>query len=577
MMLHIINRLLLIKGYSQDVINNCLAQVPDENKVNFLNQYLDNVERTIAYKLSKLCVDENTFYQWMNYVAQCKSTQTNEQILTILEQYVPESKLELVQTDQSQPQAPVQQEVQQQVQEQPKEQPQQQAQVQQEVQQEVQQPQQEQPKEQPQQEVQQPQQEVQQQVQEQPKEQNNLVQNPSSDSKELAEQIRTKRKEIDTLIHDCSLLIDKTKIGPFMNDNHLNCPSYHKLMPEIKNAIANKRRQSINKFWYEKYRPELVEEIIFPNQVLKEQITAFVEKGIISGNCMFYGRGGVGKTTTNIVLMNSVLKHINDRHVLGKGVSAIEDLKGWLNAKPYGEQKIVIAEEFDRLSDAAQTELKNGLMEKYNNVVFLASSNKLHKIDSALLTRFTLVAKMDTIDLEGLYKKLEFILTNERQQFTKEDLDQFINTHKLKGIRSILNLLQLSCYLNVFDPNRTSMFIGNSGAEYELIGMAKWYFNALQALPKQDLVNLTYNLNYNQDINNVRSQMTYILNSNHSINLEFIYEELIMDPAIYLPTRNLIEKFYQDSELKKIPVMHFETMLNEIILDLIKSKDIYVA
>ena len=73
---------------------------------------------------------------------------------------------------------------------------------------------------------------------------------------------------------------------------------------------------------------------------------------------MFFGQGGVGKTTTNIVLMNAVLESVKDRFVLERKVQDIEDLKGWLRASPIGRQKIVIAEEFDRLSDAAQTEIK---------------------------------------------------------------------------------------------------------------------------------------------------------------------------------------------------------------------------
>ena len=35
--------------------------------------------------------------------------------------------------------------------------------------------------------------------------------------------------------------------------------------------------------------------------------------------------------------------------------------------------------------------------------------------------------------------------------------------------------------------------------------------------------------------------------------------------------------FYQDSEIKKLPTMHFEAMLNDIIMEVLKSKDIFAG
>lgn len=391
---------------------------------------------------------------------------------------------------------------------------------------------------------------------------------------DLSSKIREKQQLINNLVYELSLLQDQTKIGPFMNENHLYCPSYKNLIPEMQNVISHKRKMTINKFWFEKYRPEVIEEVIFPNQIIKEQIQSYVDNGYIGGHCMFYGPGGVGKTTVNIILMNTVLRNIKDQFILDRKIESVDKLKGWLNSKPIGRQKIVIAEEFDRLSDAAQTELKNGLLEKYQNVIFLASSNKLHKIDSALISRFTLVAKFDTAPVDELFKKCKFILTNERIQFLDQDLLEFIEGNKTKGLRSIINLLQLSCHNNIFDKTRTSFFIGNSGTEFEMINYIKWYISYLVQLDKQTLYNLSYNLNTIPDIANARGQITYTLNSNYSINLDFIFDELLAE-NLYLPVKNLIQSYYQDLELKKIPVLHFEAMLNDIILEILKSKDIY--
>ena len=567
-MYRIILKLLLIKGYNNETIQATLAQHNPPDPAGFLNNYLDNEERTIAHKLGTLCIDDATFIQWTDYVKQCKDAgYTNTQILEVLEPYAPTKQLieddngslSIGKEEATQEGIPVQEET---------TPAQETIPVQESIQEAT-----------PVYQLLQGEETV--AVKEVVQE---IVDSKSLDSynfdyadkKELDNEIRNTQTLIADNVYKLSLLKDKTKQGPYINESYLDCPSYKKMIPQIQNVIVEKRKMSIQKFWYEKYRPELVEEIVFPNEVIKETIHDYVDNRFIKGHCMFFGQGGVGKTTTNIVLMNAVLESVKDRFILERKVQDIEDLKGWLRASPIGRQKIVIAEEFDRLSDAAQTEIKNGLMEKYDNVVFLASTNKLHKIDSALLSRFTLVAKFDVAPVEELAKKCSTILSNERISYKMEDVTRFAEANKLKGLRTIINNLQLSCYNNIFDADRTSFFIGNSGAEFDVLQNIKWYIQAVVALDKNALYQLSYNLNFIPDIAKVRQNITYILQSNYSLNLEYIYTELLNE-QIYLPIKNLITDYYQDSELKKLPSMHFEAMLNDIIMETLKSKDIFNA
>ena len=562
----IIIKLLLLKGYSLETINETINTHNPTDQVEFLSLYLDNEEKVILQKLSVLCTDDNTLTQWTEYIGQCKGAGvTNAQIITTLEAYVPTTQVQTVQevqtiqTIQTVQEPIVQDELNMVPDEVLKEEPQ----VEKEPEPVYQSLQGEETVA------------VKEVVQE-------IVDLKKLDSynfdyetkSQLDEEIKKTQTTISDSVYKLSLLKDKTKQGPFMNESYLDCPSYKKMIPQIQNVIVEKRKLSINKFWYEKYRPELVEEIVFPNEVIKETIHDYVDNRFIKGHCMFFGQGGVGKTTTNIVLMNAVLESVKDRFVLERKVQDIEDLKGWLRASPIGKQKIVIAEEFDRLSDAAQTEIKNGLMEKYDNVIFLASTNKLHKIDSALLSRFTLVAKFDVAPVEELAKKCATILSNERISYKMSDVIKFAENNKLKGLRTIINNLQLSCYNNIFDADRTSFFIGNSGAEFDILQNIKWYIAAIVNLDKNSLFQLSYNLNVIPDIAKVRQNITFILQSNYSLNLEYVYTELLNE-QIYLPIKNLVTDYYQDSELKKLPTMHFEAMLNDIIMETLKSKDIF--
>ena len=387
--------------------------------------------------------------------------------------------------------------------------------------------------------------------------------------RQLEEEIKEKMDKV--------LLLKKPYMfgNNYVNDNYKHCPSFYKLLPQIQNAIIKRREQKSNEKWFEKYRPELVEEILFPNQVIKETINEYVDNKRIAGNCMFYGFGGVGKTTTNIVLMNSVLENVADRFFLDRKVESVDELKGWLNKKPIGKQKIVIAEEFDRLSDAAMTELKNGLMEKYEYVVFLASTNKIHKIDEALLTRFTLISKFETAQVQDITAKCKYILTNERVNFTEENLAFFVEQNKLKGIRTILNNLQLSCYMGVFEPKRTAFFVGDSGTEYDMISWIKWYINYLIQLNKDQLWYLSYDLNQDQNVAKIRATILETLLANYSLNYEYIFLELLKD-NLFLPIKNCVNMYYQDIDSKRVKSMHFEAMLNDFITILFTTKDVYL-
>ena len=111
----------------------------------------------------------------------------------------------------------------------------------------------------------------------------------------------------------------------------------------------------MQKPWFEKHRPEKFEEVVFESELVRNKIKDFLDQGYISGNLLSYGPGGTGKTTINKVLAWAIIKHEADVFILGKGVKDIEDLKAWLPLQPQGsKQKIVIAEEFDRLSKEAQ-------------------------------------------------------------------------------------------------------------------------------------------------------------------------------------------------------------------------------
>ena len=93
----------------------------------------------------------------------------------------------------------------------------------------------------------------------------------------------------------------------------------------------------MQKPWFEKHRPETIDDVVFESPIVEQKIRDFLSQGYISGNMLSYGPGGTGKTTINKVLAWAIIKSEADLFILGKGVKDVEDLKviwtSYLNIK----------------------------------------------------------------------------------------------------------------------------------------------------------------------------------------------------------------------------------------------------
>ena len=230
----IIIKLLLLKGYSLETINETINMHNPTDQVEFLSLYLDNEEKVILQKLGVLCTDDNTLTQWTEYIGQCKGAGvTNAQIIATLEAYVPTTQVQEVQAIQTVQEPIVQDELNMVPDEVLKEEPQ----VEKEPEPVYQSLQGEETVA------------VKEVVQE-------IVDLKKLDSynfdyetkSQLDEEIKKTQTLIADSVYKLSLLKDKTKQGPYINESYLDCPSYKKMIPQILNVIVEKRKMSYQKF-----------------------------------------------------------------------------------------------------------------------------------------------------------------------------------------------------------------------------------------------------------------------------------------------------------------------------------------
>lgn len=323
----------------------------------------------------------------------------------------------------------------------------------------------------------------------------------------------------------------------------------------------------INISWYEKYRPKSIEDFVFNNDEQRRLVEHWIQQEKIDGNVLFSGAAGTGKTTLAIILIQHLVKSQNDLYRMqSRSVQEIdEQIRPFVVKRPVkSKSKIIYIEEIDRISKQGQTQLKEDLMEKYQEYVsFIACSNYPKRIDNALLTRFTYKLDFTSSNIDGIYNRLKFILDSENAKYDENDLRDYVQkSHKL-GLRNLINNLQIAYIDNPskidfskirqsisIEDNVIQLFINIIGKVMKIADITERKlclispFNSQIAAEYQELVSITHN--------------------NYDINYNDILEKLYQSVR-YLPLQIIIGRYSEDIDMKKYPHLHLISCLYECI------------
>merc|ERR1739844_709431 len=200
--------------------------------------------------------------------------------------------------------------------------------------------------------------------------------------------------------------------------------------------------------WIEKYRPETFQEIV-GNQETVSRLSVFAKQGNVP-NIIIAGPPGVGKTTTILCLARLLLGENFKEAVLelnasnDRGIDVVRNrIKMFAQQKvtlPPGRHKIIILDEADSMTEAAQQALRR-TMELYSSTTrFALACNSSEKIIEPIQSRCAMLRYSKLSDAQVLAKVLE-VCRKENVDHSDDGLEAVVFTAQ-GDMRQALNNLQ---------------------------------------------------------------------------------------------------------------------------------------
>lgn len=318
--------------------------------------------------------------------------------------------------------------------------------------------------------------------------------------------------------------------------------------------------------WYEKYRPQSIDEMVFSNDAQKNIVKDWIENETIPGNVLLSGPAGVGKSTLALITIRKIVKNQADLcRIKTRSVSDVDEkIAPFVQKKPVSSKcKIVYIEELDRTSRQFQAQLKEDLMEKYQEFVsFICCTNHPKRIDNALLSRFTFRVEFKSDNISDIKNRLDFILKQENAKYNPDELTKFVTKNYKAGLRNLINNLHVS-YLSHsgeidFSSLEQTLNIEDNIVTH-IVGMIEKIMISDTNSKKLCLITP-----FNSIIAKEYASFVTLCHNNYDINYENIFERLY-DTIKYLPLQVIIGKYSEEIELKKYPHIHLISCFYEMM------------
>ncbi|CAD6886923.1 unnamed protein product [Tilletia controversa] len=201
--------------------------------------------------------------------------------------------------------------------------------------------------------------------------------------------------------------------------------------------------------WVEKYRPTTLDELVSHKEITST-VERFIEKNRLP-HMLFYGPPGTGKTSTVLAMarklygpqfrqMTLELNASDDR-----GIDVVrEQIKTFASSRELfsksGSFKLIILDEADAMTTAAQGALRRVIEQYTRNVRFCIICNYVNKIIPAIQSRCTRF-RFSPLETDQVQKRLNYVIANEGCKITPEGMTALLKLTR-GDMRRALSVLQ---------------------------------------------------------------------------------------------------------------------------------------
>jgi len=201
------------------------------------------------------------------------------------------------------------------------------------------------------------------------------------------------------------------------------------------------------KLWVEKYRPTTLDDYVFSDERVRELCISYVEAKEFP-HLLLSGIQGIGKTTlARILIKECELNPIDVKTINASSKTGIDSVRNGIEnfckTLPMGEFKVVLLEEADSLSLAAQKALRAIIEDSSDSVRFIFTCNYPEKIIEPLHSRLQNI-HFTELDYFNFVKNIANIIENENVTVDNVDfVEEHISTY-YPDMRKTINSIQQS-------------------------------------------------------------------------------------------------------------------------------------
>ncbi|CAB4241731.1 HolB ATPase involved in DNA replication [uncultured Caudovirales phage] len=201
----------------------------------------------------------------------------------------------------------------------------------------------------------------------------------------------------------------------------------------------------MKELWVEKYRPKDTNDYVWIDKDQKHMVETWIKDKYIP-HLLLAGAAGAGKTTLAKILINELgvdpaeFMHINASRDNGVDTLRLK-IGNFCSTMSMGPFKVVLLDEADYITPAAQAILR-GMMEQYHEGVrFILTCNYPNKIIPALHSRLQTIT-FRTLDETDFTRRLATILVGEGVDLDGETLQMYVKAC-YPDLRKAINTVQM--------------------------------------------------------------------------------------------------------------------------------------